>query len=133
MVPLALLPALFFWTTPSPLMLGLLGDPGRVGSLAMTAITRAVSLADVSAIIPFDFLRLPLVAFGAYYFFGQSADVATWIGAAVIFLAGVLASRRSTAPVARARAGRGAAAWRRPISLEEKREAERRTIARGQG
>ena len=60
----------------------------------MTAITRAVSLADVSAIIPFDFLRLPLVAFGAYYFFGQSADMATWIGAAVIFLAGVLASRR---------------------------------------
>jgi drug/metabolite transporter (DMT)-like permease len=76
------------------LMLGLLAVQGALGALAMTAITRAVSLADVSAVIPFDFLRLPLVAFGAYYFFGQSADVATWIGAAVIFLAGVLASRR---------------------------------------
>jgi drug/metabolite transporter (DMT)-like permease len=94
MVPLALLPAVFFWTTPSPLILGLLAIQGALGALGMTAITRAVSLADVSAIIPFDFLRLPLVALGASYFFGQSADIATWIGAAVIFLAGVLASRR---------------------------------------
>ena len=99
MVPLALLPALFFWTTPSPLMLGLLAIQGALGALGMTAITRAVSLADVSAVIPFDFLRLPLVAFGAFYFFGQSADVATWIGAAVIFLAVVAASRASGPPV----------------------------------
>ena len=60
----------------------------------MTAITRAVSLADVSAIIPFDFLRLPLVAAGAFYFFGQSADILTWVGAAIIFLGSILATRR---------------------------------------
>ena len=122
MVPLALLPALFFWTTPSPLMLGLLAIQGALGALAMTAITRAVSLADVSAVIPFDFLRLPLVAFGAYYFFGQSADVATWIGAAVIFLAGVLASRRLDRAARRVPAGgRALPAMRRPNSPKRSR------------
>ena len=94
MVPLSLLPALFFWTTPSLLVLGLLAIQGAIGAISMTAITRAVSLADVSAIIPFDFLRLPLVAAGAFYFFGQAADVLTWVGAAVIFLGSILATRR---------------------------------------
>ena len=93
MVPLALIPALFFWTTPSPLMLGLLAVQGALGVIGMTAITRSVALADVSAVIPFDFLRLPLVAIGAFYFFGQSADVGTWIGAGVIFLGGIIAGR----------------------------------------
>lgn len=93
MVPLALIPALFFWTTPSPKMLVLLALQGALGALAMTALTRAVALVDVSAVVPFDFLRLPLVAIGAYYLFGQSANVETWIGAAVIFLAGILAGR----------------------------------------
>jgi len=94
MVPLSLLPALFFWTTPSLLVLGLLAIQGAIGAISMTAITRAVSLADVSAIIPFDFLRLPLVAAGAFYFFGQPADVLTWVGAAIIFLGSILATRR---------------------------------------
>lgn len=102
MVPLALIPALFFWTTPSPEMLALLALQGALGALAMTALTRAVALVDVSAVVPFDFLRLPLVAIGAYYLFGQSADVETWIGAAVIFMAGILAGRappQSAVPV----------------------------------
>jgi drug/metabolite transporter (DMT)-like permease len=94
MVPLSLLPALFFWTTPSLFVLGLLAIQGAIGAISMTAITRAVSLADVSAIIPFDFLRLPLVAAGAFYLFGQSADLLTWIGAAIIFLGSILATRR---------------------------------------
>ena len=110
MVPLALLPALFFWTTPSPMMLGLLAIQGAIGAMGMTAITKAMSLADVSAVIPFDFLRLPLVAFGAFYFFGQSADAATWLGAAIIFVAVVAASRRVGRPVAQSTASSGGAA-----------------------
>jgi drug/metabolite transporter (DMT)-like permease len=105
MVPLALIPALFFWTTPSPLMLGLLAVQGALGALGMTAITRSVALADVSAVAPFDFLRLPLVAIGAFYLFGQSADAGTWIGAAVIFLGGIVAGRRPGAARRAATAG----------------------------
>jgi drug/metabolite transporter (DMT)-like permease len=94
MVPLALVPALFFWTAPGPLALGLLAIQGALGAIGMTAVTRALSLADVSAVIPFDFLRLPLVALGASYFFGQAAELETWLGAAIIFGAGLVASRR---------------------------------------
>jgi drug/metabolite transporter (DMT)-like permease len=110
MVPLALLPALFFWTTPSPMMLGLLAVQGAIGAMGMTAITKAMSLADVSAVIPFDFLRLPIVAFGAFYFFGQSADAATWLGAAIIFVAVVAASRRAGRPAAPSAVSSGGAA-----------------------
>lgn len=99
MVPLAFIPAVYFWTTPSPAILGLLALQGALGAIGMTAITRAMSLADVSAIIPFDFLRLPLVALGASYFFAQSADAMTWLGAAIIFCAGLVASRKPATPV----------------------------------
>lgn len=98
MVPLALIPASIVWQTPSLPMLGLLAIQGALGAIGMTAITKAVSLADVSAIVPFDFLRLPLVAVGASYFFAQSVDSATWIGAGIIFAAGLIASRRPTQP-----------------------------------
>ncbi len=96
MVPLALVPALYFWVTPSLPILGLLAVQGALGAIGMAAITKAMSLADVSAIVPFDFLRLPLVAAGAYYFFDQTVDTATWIGAGVVFAAGLIASRRPT-------------------------------------
>ncbi len=95
MVPLALIPALIFWVTPSLPILGLLAVQGALGAIGMTAITKAMSMAEVSAIVPFDFLRLPLVAAGAYYFFAQTVDTATWIGAGVIFVAGWIASRRA--------------------------------------
>ncbi len=96
MVPLALVPALYFWVTPSLPILGLLAVQGALGAIGMAAITKAMSLADVSAIVPFDFLRLPLVAAGAYYFFDQTVDTATWIGAGVVFAAGLIAGRRPT-------------------------------------
>jgi len=85
MVPLALVPAIIFWTTPTLTQLALLIAQGLFGALNMTLITRALSLADVSFIAPLDFLRLPLVAALAYLMFGEIPEVSTWIGAAVIF------------------------------------------------
>ncbi len=85
MVPLAVVPAIIFWTTPTLAQLGLLVVQGLLGALNMTLVTRALSLADVSLIAPLDFLRLPLVAALAYLMFGEIPEVATWIGAAVIF------------------------------------------------
>ena len=75
MVPLALVPAILFWTTPTLEQLGLLVVQGLLGALNMTLVTRALSLADVSLIAPLDFLRLPLVAGLAYLMFGEFAAV----------------------------------------------------------
>ena len=89
-VPMSLVPAIIFWTTPSLTQLALLTTQGLLGALNMTLVTRALSLADVSLIAPLDFLRLPLVALLAYFMFGEIPEVSTWIGGAIIFGATLL-------------------------------------------
>lgn len=93
MVPLALVPAILFWTTPTVEQLGLLVVQGLLGALNMTLITRALSLADVSLIAPLEFLRLPLVAGLAYLMFGEIPALSTWVGGVVIFGAALLVAR----------------------------------------
>lgn len=92
MVPLALVPALFVWGTPNLEEFGLLALQGTLGALNMTMVTRALGMADASFLAPFDFLRLPAVALLAFVIFGEIAGAATWIGAAVIFAATLLAT-----------------------------------------
>lgn len=83
-VPLALGPALWFWTPPTAAQWGLLAFQGALGALNQGCVTRALQLADASLVAPIDFLRLPLVAVLAYAFFGEVANPATWVGAALI-------------------------------------------------
>lgn len=59
-----------------------------VGVSAVSAhlcLTRALSLADASVVVPMDFLRIPLVAIVAYLVFGDAIDEWVIVGAAVIF------------------------------------------------
>ncbi|WP_209424506.1 DMT family transporter [Pararhodobacter sp. SW119] len=83
-VPLAVLPALYFWATPSWDILALLALQGGLGALNMAMLTRAFSLTEASRLAPIDFLRLPVVALLAFVAFGEVAGINTWIGAAVI-------------------------------------------------
>ncbi|CAK7259764.1 S-adenosylmethionine uptake transporter (plasmid) [Shinella sp. WSC3-e] len=99
MAPLGLLAALPVWAAPSPAQIGLLALQGGLGALNMALITRAFAMASASFLAPLDFLRLPVVAALAFLFFGEIAPVATWIGAAIIFGAALLAA--------------GGARWRR--------------------
>lgn len=93
MVPLAALPAFYFWTTPTPYQLGLLAAQGILGALTMSLMTRALSLADASLIAPLDFVRLPIVAVFAFLFFDELAGIETWIGASLIFLSTLIVAR----------------------------------------
>lgn len=86
-VPLAAIPAAFFWTTPDLHQLGLLALQGVMGAANMALMTKAFSIADASHIAPMDFLKLPFVAIMAWLMFGEVAEASTWIGAAVIFFA----------------------------------------------
>jgi len=94
-VPLAIIPALFVWTTPSWPILGLLVLQGVFGAFNMTLITVAVSLAPASFVAPFDFMRLPFVAILAFLLFGEDVQPTTWIGAALILLTTALVARSS--------------------------------------
>lgn len=86
-VPLAFLMALPVLTWPAWPMLALLVFQGAMGALSMTAVTRAMRLGDASYLTAIEFVRLPMVAAIAYVAFGEVADLWTWLGGAVIFVA----------------------------------------------
>jgi len=84
-VPLAAVPAILFWTTPTPMQWALLAAQGAIGTFSQLGVTRAFQLADASLVAPVDFLRLPFVALVGWLWFAQIPTFATWIGAALIF------------------------------------------------
>ncbi|MGE0744718.1 MAG: DMT family transporter [Rhodospirillales bacterium] len=94
MTPITLVPALFVWTTPEwrhvPLLLGV----AISANLVQLGVTKAYAAADATAVMPYDFLRLPFTALVGYLAFAQVPDPYTWVGAAVIFGASVTVARR---------------------------------------
>jgi len=106
-LPLTLVPALIFWRTPGwaegLAMLGI----GVVGLGVQLSLSRAYQAADASAVVPFDFLRLPFAALVGYLLFAERVDGWTWAGAAVVFASSYALLRlerratRSPAPASR--------------------------------
>ncbi|MBP2309069.1 DMT family transporter [Azospirillum melinis] len=82
--PMALVPALFVWTWPSLSTLGWLALLGGILTLGQLAMTKALSLAESSAMMPYDYARLPFTAIVAWIVFGQTMDLWGWVGALVI-------------------------------------------------
>ncbi|MDC3347411.1 DMT family transporter [bacterium] len=85
MCPLAGIPAAFYWVTPTLPDLALLAGVGLTGTAGIWFISRAYATAEMSAVVPFDFLRLPIVAAAGWIWFGEITDIWTIAGAAVIF------------------------------------------------
>ena len=96
MLPVALVISLFFWVTPSwedvPLMLIM----ALAGWSAHFCQARSFAAADASAVVPFDFLRLPFGALLAWIIFSQPTEFWTWIGAGIIFTSGWFISWRES-------------------------------------
>ncbi len=84
-LPLGLAPALFDWVPP------VVGDipwillVGITGMTAHYALAKAFMLVDATLIVPFDFLRLPLIAVVGFIFYIESVDMALFAGAIIIF------------------------------------------------
>jgi drug/metabolite transporter (DMT)-like permease len=94
LTPLSLVPALLNWHWPSPTQFLLLALVGGVAVLSHLALTRAYQHADASAVVPFDYARLPFVAAIAFILFGEIPDLWTWVGAAIIASAAIYIARR---------------------------------------
>jgi drug/metabolite transporter (DMT)-like permease len=62
LTPFSLVPALFVWRWPSGTAVALLVLIGLLAALAHIALTRAYTKADASAVVPFDYARLPFVS-----------------------------------------------------------------------
>lgn len=88
--------ALFAWSPlgwaelPWILVLGIAGMAAHYG------ISRALGLADISLVFPFDFLRMPLTAAAAWVVWGEVMSPYTWLGAAIIFGSSYWVTRRET-------------------------------------
>jgi drug/metabolite transporter (DMT)-like permease len=94
MVPLTAIPVAFLWVTPdwsdAPALLVMAVS----GWAAHFCQARAFEKSDASAVMPFDFLRLPLGALFGFVLFAELIDVWTWAGAVIIFAAGYYITRR---------------------------------------
>jgi drug/metabolite transporter (DMT)-like permease len=93
-LPLALVGAVPYWVWPGAGDWPWIAVLALSGSMAHYCFTRAMSASEVSIVMPFDYLRLPLIALVGYFFYGQSAAIWTWVGAAVICGASLYIIRR---------------------------------------
>jgi drug/metabolite transporter (DMT)-like permease len=86
---MSLPPALLYWQWPQPADLLLLGIMGVLGTLGHLWMAKALSLAETTAIMSIDFMRLIWAAMIGFFFFGDTFDISTWVGAAIIFSSGL--------------------------------------------
>ena len=63
----------------------LLALVGLAGLIAHFCLTKALSIAPATVVIPIDFVRLPMIAVIGMLIFGEALDVWVFVGAAVIF------------------------------------------------
>jgi drug/metabolite transporter (DMT)-like permease len=96
MLPIALIPALFVWVTPALADLPLFVAIGVNGTIAVYAYARSFTLADASAVMPFDFLRMPMAATAAFLLFSETGDIWTWVGSVIIFASSYFLARSSS-------------------------------------
>jgi drug/metabolite transporter (DMT)-like permease len=94
MAPLSLLPALAVWQWPSAQTWLWMVMLGGFGTIAHLLFTNALKVAEASAVMPFDFVRLPFTVVLGIWLFDQYIDLWTWVGAAIIFSAGLYIAHR---------------------------------------
>jgi len=85
MSPLSLLPALWVWQWPAGQQWLWLVLAGILGTLSQLCMAQAFRLAEATALLPLDFLRLVWTSLMAYVLFAELIDGWTWLGGMVIF------------------------------------------------
>ena len=85
LLPVTFLASLPGWVTPQLADLPWAVGIGVFGTISYLGLMRAFALADASAVMAYDFARLPFAAIAGAIAFGESPDVWTWVGAAIIF------------------------------------------------
>jgi drug/metabolite transporter (DMT)-like permease len=95
-VPLGLIFALPGWITPGLPELPWIIAVGATGLSAHMCLTRAFRIADATLVVPFDFMRLPLIAVVGMLFYNEPPELAVFAGAGVIFAGTYYSIRRES-------------------------------------
>ncbi|ABE39835.1 protein of unknown function DUF6, transmembrane [Rhodopseudomonas palustris BisB5] len=99
---LGLLPSVYVWQWPSAYVWGWIVVIAFCGTFSHYCLTRALSYADATVVVPMDFLRVPLSATAGWLIYGERLDAYTVLGAALI-LTGNLLNLRTVRPEPTAR------------------------------
>lgn len=104
LTPMSLATALPYWSWPTlagwPFVVGM----GLFGTLGHLCWVRGFALADASAVMPYDYIRLIFAAIIGYFAFAEAPDGYTLIGSGVIIAAGLYIAHRE-AFLSRSRSG----------------------------
>lgn len=93
---MAAVPMFFVWTTPSLEDLGLVALMGAFTAFAQTCMVHGLRAGEASAVMPFEYSRLPYAALAGLLLFGEAPALSTLLGSAVI-IASTLYIARSEA------------------------------------
>ena len=93
-LPMITVPAIFVWTVPSPFQLLVMVGVGFFATLNQRFLSRAFAISEATAVLPFDFARLPFAALIGWIVFAELPDIWVWVGGAVIFLSSVYIAHR---------------------------------------
>jgi drug/metabolite transporter (DMT)-like permease len=104
--PVSFVLALPFWTWPKDHLWPILFGLGACAAAGQLSLSRAFSLADAGAVLPFDFVRFGLITLAGILLFGERYDVATIVGGAIILASTIILALREQA-LARERRGQG--------------------------
>ncbi len=96
LTPLSLVFALPQWSWPSAYVFLLVACVGGIAAVAHLSLTRAYAYADASAILPFDYTRLPFIALFGYLLYGEVPDGWVWAGAVIIAGATIYIAHRES-------------------------------------
>ncbi|MBO37900.1 MAG: hypothetical protein CMM75_01815 [Rhodospirillaceae bacterium] len=83
-LPLAMIPAIFFWITPTIELLFWMATIGLLEMLNQRVLARAYIQGETVIVLALHYTRLPLAAIAGYLMFGETAEVWIWVGAIVI-------------------------------------------------
>jgi len=94
MTPLSLIGASTVWVWPEPEHYPWLIAMGVIASVGQIGMAKAMKAADASVSMPFSFTNMIFASLIGYFFFGETVDTWTWVGAGVVFGATLYIVRR---------------------------------------
>ena len=83
------IPAILVWQTPDLTQIAILMVIGTLATAGHLSMTRALQLADTALVMSVDFSRLLWTSILGVWWFGETLTGYTFIGAAIIFAAGL--------------------------------------------
>ena len=93
-IPISLVAALFYWQWPSGEQWFYIVLMGIMSAVAHICLAKALSKAELSAIMPLDFTRIIFAAIMGITLFGDSLNGLTFLGGGIILASAVYASHR---------------------------------------